>query len=343
MCSPGEGRARPTRGKITAILRQDIRLVCAAYAILVVLLWVLCRIKGETWWIGAILLYGPRWALLLPLPLLLVAAAVLTRRSLWVLALAAVFLCSLTDFSIPWRRILPSREHGFPIRVLTCNTHYTELKPVELARVIAQTHPDVVALQVFGADPKFFFDPREWYIRRDDDLCLASRFPIQSARSVLPVHVGNLGTAIHYRLITPAGAVQFYSLHLISPHLAISAALRHRIGASDLIEQNSESRSDEATLIARDALESGGAVVLAGDFNLPSDSIAYRNNFSEFADGFATAGWGFGWTYRVSYTVTRIDHVLCGKRFVFRRCWVGDDVGSPHRPLVADLELMPGQ
>lgn len=306
---------------------------------LVVTLWILCFVKGETWWIGAILLYGPRWALLLPFPFLFVAAALLTRRSLWTLAVAMLFLCSITDFSIPWRRILPSGKHGLQIRVLTCNTHDTQLKAGELSRVISETHPDIVALQVFSPGPRISFDAREWHVQSDGDLYVASRFPIRDLKVVLPPHEGNLGTSIHCRLITPAGEIQFYILHLVSPHIALSAALRHKIGANDLIEQNSENRIDEAGQIARDAVGSGDAVLLAGDFNLPCDSIAYRNSFSEFTDGFSATGWGFGWTYRVRHTVTRIDHILCGGKLLFRRCWVGEDVGSPHRPLLADLEL----
>ena len=36
-------------------------------------------------------------------------------------------------------------------------------------------------------------------------------------------------------------------------------------------------------------------------------------------------------------TTVRIDHVLAGKGWNCVRCWVGPNVGSPHRPVLADL------
>jgi vancomycin resistance protein VanJ len=33
----------------------------------------------------------------------------------------------------------------------------------------------------------------------------------------------------------------------------------------------------------------------------------------------------------------RIDHILAGPGWYCARCWVGPDVGSPHRPVLADL------
>jgi endonuclease/exonuclease/phosphatase (EEP) superfamily protein YafD len=35
--------------------------------------------------------------------------------------------------------------------------------------------------------------------------------------------------------------------------------------------------------------------------------------------------------------MVRIDHILAGPGWQAERCWVGPDVGSPHRPVIADL------
>ena len=44
-----------------------------------------------------------------------------------------------------------------------------------------------------------------------------------------------------------------------------------------------------------------------------------------------------------STAAVRIDHILAGPGWRCGRCWVGPDVGSPHRPLLADLVYSPAQ
>ena len=91
--------------------------------------------------------------------------------------------------------------------------------------------------------------------------------------------------------------------------------------------------------VAQAARDCGGSTLLTGDFNTPVGSGIFRKSWSPaFADAFTTAGWGFGYTYYVRRTCTRIDHVLFGREWTCRNCWVGPAVGSPHRPLIADLE-----
>src|SRR5262249_17737710 len=50
------------------------------------------------------------------------------------------------------------------------------------------------------------------------------------------------------------------------------------------------------------------------------------------------AGLGWGYTFYNNRTMTRIDHILGGAGWSCRRCWVGPDVGSEHRPVIADME-----
>jgi endonuclease/exonuclease/phosphatase (EEP) superfamily protein YafD len=38
-------------------------------------------------------------------------------------------------------------------------------------------------------------------------------------------------------------------------------------------------------------------------------------------------------------TGVRIDHILAGHGWRCRRCWVGPNIGSAHRPVIADLYL----
>jgi vancomycin resistance protein VanJ len=82
--------------------------------------------------------------------------------------------------------------------------------------------------------------------------------------------------------------------------------------------------------------------LLAGDFNTPIDSDIFRSAWTGYTDAFNFAGIGVGTTYRVKRTWTRIDHILFNNDWQCRQCWLGPDVGSPHLPVIADLERRPG-
>ena len=105
---------------------------------------------------------------------------------------------------------------------------------------------------------------------------------------------------------------------------------------------DTEYRRYESEEVAAWIAEGGEPVIIAGDFNMPSDSAIFRQLWSRWSDAFAMAGWGLGytkitvkkaWTYGAC-----IDHVLFDKGdFTCRDCRVAPDVGSDHLPLVADL------
>jgi endonuclease/exonuclease/phosphatase (EEP) superfamily protein YafD len=84
----------------------------------------------------------------------------------------------------------------------------------------------------------------------------------------------------------------------------------------------------------------GPRAICAGDFNTPSDSPIFRSlQRAGLSDAFLTAGAGLGWTYEHRAALTRIDHVMFGGAWSCERCAVGPMMGSPHRPVVADLRL----
>jgi endonuclease/exonuclease/phosphatase (EEP) superfamily protein YafD len=134
--------------------------------------------------------------------------------------------------------------------------------------------------------------------------------------------------------------VYFFNVHLASPHVGLEAVLDDGGGGASQMAANSELRWRQAEELSRWAAEMPGPVLLAGDFNTPADSPLFRENFSRFADGFATAGLGWGYTYYTRRTALRIDHILAGTGWHVHRCWVGPALGSPHRPLLADLSWM---
>jgi endonuclease/exonuclease/phosphatase (EEP) superfamily protein YafD len=79
---------------------------------------------------------------------------------------------------------------------------------------------------------------------------------------------------------------------------------------------------------------------VAGDFNTPVESRIFQDRWSGLDDAFSRVGAGFGATKYNGWIRVRIDHVLTDSswRAVGVSCW--ENVGSDHRPLVADLVLV---
>jgi vancomycin resistance protein VanJ len=320
-------------------IRAFFAILCWLYIIAVITICLVLRFQGDRWWAATLVLFGPRWLIATPLPLLLPFARYARWRSLSGLALAAaIILFPVMDLEIPWKRLLPSDPHP-SIRILTCNTHGIELNAQALAQVVADNRPDIVALQEWhGNTGQIVFANGPWHILREGELCLASRFPIRHLQSIGGSHWAYSGSATCYEIDAPSGSFSFINVHLESPHLAFLTAIHRSPEAEANVTRNSQQRLRQAERLRAAAESIGPSVVLAGDFNLPADSTIYRQTLSNLDNAFSTSGLGFGWSYYARWTVTRIDHILTGQSWRARKAWTGPNVGSPHRPLIADLE-----
>jgi endonuclease/exonuclease/phosphatase family metal-dependent hydrolase len=246
---------------------------------------------------------------------------------------AGVALFGLLGFSLGWRRLVPSSPAaGSALRVLTLNTHYGAVGNTRLAAYIQETHPDVVALQeVAWAAVRGLFSKGGWHYLQCSNNVLASRFPIdmQSVQE----------TREYFRcsILPPCGPVEIAVVHLRSPHIALRDTIEDEPNGSSEIEQNVTVRLTEAAAIHEFIAKQKLPLLVLGDFNLVSDSIIFRGNFGDLSDAFEAGGFGLGYSYNNHWTRVRIDHVLMNDSFHCEDCFVGAYLGSPHRPLIADL------
>jgi len=176
-----------------------------------------------------------------------------------------------------------------------------------------------------------------WHQHVSSGLFLASQFPIRKVTELGHDSYGPKGSVTRYDLETPAGVVHFFSLHFESPRDALSEAIHDDRDGPGAVEVNSALRRRQSEFVARHAAEFDGPVLLAGDFNTPPESAIFREVWADYTDAFGAAGWGWGYTFHGGRTWVRIDHVLAGKGWHCGRCRVGPHVGSPHRPVWAEL------
>lgn len=336
--APASSAGAPARSTAAGWL---LALACWGYLALVLGLWLTMRCAGDRHWLGTVLILAPRMPAALPLVILWPWALLAGRRPALaanLLATGAVFLLVI-GWRIPWS-FGPS-ERG-DLRVLTCNVHRQQFDPAKLAAYIAQVRPDVVALQGWSdARRESLFGPGDgdWQVRTDGELLVASRRAILSVTPLditdgSPVSKGERGAAAIFELETPLGPINLICLHLASPHAGL---LTFPDDSGRKLSGNIDRRWFESDRLLALASARPGPLLLAGDFNTTDDSPIFREHWGAFADAFSERGWGFGYTYVIGRTQLRIDHILADPSWRVVGCWVGPDIGTAHRPLVADL------
>ena len=342
---PVEGAAvpvRPTKRRAKWMLA-----LCWAYAGALVLFWLAVRIGADDWWPATALMFTPRYLWAAPLPLLALGAAVLRlRRGALPLACAGVLLLGpVMNLCVQWRKLAgPAGGGASPLKVLTLNVDHKVLDAAALRALLDAQRPDVVALQAWTSrhQQTLFGDGAGWHLRRDEELLLASRYPISDVQVATdPVFSWNDGALARYTLDTPSGPVRAFNLHLSTPRDGLVGVVFDGSGGARRLERNSERRRQQSQAARRyvdEALRGGARVIVMGDFNTPVDSRTYRTYWSDLTNAYSTAGFGFGNTHSVRGLAIRIDHVLCGPQWQVRGAVVGPYVGSGHRPVLADLE-----
>lgn len=140
----------------------------------------LSHLAGETWWLNTMLLYSPRWLLLVPAAVLAPFAACWRLRSLAILisgCVAWLFLIAGLSVHLPF-----SAEPPGPgmLRVLTCNMQGRLAEPGRFLTLLTRTQPDVVLLQGWPGNLNHeAFGARGWNLVQSGDLWVASRLPIR--------------------------------------------------------------------------------------------------------------------------------------------------------------------
>lgn len=300
--------------------------------------WVALR-AGDVWAPATVAMYAPLPLLVVPPALLLAGALLFRRRALWTLTPALLLtLGPVSGFCVPWGRLADDPTGGPRLRVMTCNMHYGRVSPDPLDRLIDEAGPDVVVLQEWrdGARSEALAG-RDWHTHREPGQFLASRYPIRRADRVGSRSVGDTGSVARYELDTPAGVVTVFSAHLASPREGLGPVAAGETGGLEAVAANSALRWSQSRKLAAAADRSTGAILVLGDLNTPPHSALFRRVWDGYTDAFGSAGWGWGFTFVARASSVRIDHILVGGGGRARRCWVGPDVGSPHRPVLADV------
>jgi endonuclease/exonuclease/phosphatase (EEP) superfamily protein YafD len=305
----------------------------------------LLRGLSDLWWPATVLSFGPRWVLILPLFLLIPAAWLWDRALLPVLGVGGLLLLGpVLDFRIGWRSLLPDAGRGPDLRVLSLNAAGGSGLTPAVASLLSDPELDLLAIQECGnllrGDPELLPD---WHIDRRSGVCLLSRFEIREVaemeREVLE-SAGGSGVAVTYTLDVDGIPVYLTNVHLETPRAGFELfrSWRFREGIPK-IQEKSFLRGVEIRKARAWVDAFSGPHLVVGDFNTPPESRLYREAWEDWQNAFSLTGWGVGGTRLNGWIRVRIDHVLASQEWRVRGAWLGEDVGSDHLPIGADLEI----
>jgi vancomycin resistance protein VanJ len=337
--------------------RRAAAAVAVSYVVGLVVAVLVLRYGGERFSATAVALYLPRVAFFVPLPFAALALWVFgPRRLLYSQIVAALLvLFPLMGFELP--SLLTGTRAGHDgFRVLSFNVDSLNYGSETVAAAIEAERPDVVLLQEFTPGHDDFLDRLRrslGTVQVSTQFVIATRFPIVETTD--PDRLSYAGAArsprfMRYVLTTPLGPVAVYNVHPISPRLGFQYlrgdGLRREILSGRLFSaaRSAPMREDTGLRVIQvhafslRAKKETWPVLIAGDTNLPSLSPALSEHLSWLADGFGSAGSGFGYTFPSHRPWMRIDRILSSAAIGFSGFKVGCRDASDHLCVVADVE-----
>lgn len=264
----------------------------------------------------------------------LMVITLLVLRCFRLAAVAAVFLV------VPLVRLAPSfvggvaKPIGTPLRIATFNVLTANTRYDDAVKWIRETDPDVIFLP--EVDPVWANALRplrtshphaiEHPVEGNFGFAFYSKLPIVS-REIIPCGQLEL-PLLKARLKGPAGEFTFLGAHPVPP-------------TTDFW---SEERDEFLRVMAKEVSKEALPVIVAGDLNATRWSHGMKPLWhAGLSDSSLGHGAGSTWMRGHLLLAVPIDHVLfrdakdrpglanCRKR------WIGPDLGSDHRPVVAEI------
>jgi vancomycin resistance protein VanJ len=338
MTSGGKNRVRP--------LPQWLIVSNAAYALIIAGISICNAIDPERWWFVAFNLYVPQAIWLIPGGILLLLTLAVYWRLTWLPVAVMAWVAGPLMGFVP-RASQPniSRPNGTFIRVMTYNVKWGVENAAAISADIKKYNPDVICMQDSAGVLQTAVGPAlsQWYIQIDGQYTVASRLPVSSLDSIDISYPGSVHHCIRMWMLVNGTEICVYTAHLLSPRVGLTNIRHHHVKPMEI---NVADRLIEGRRLSESyALQqsvSPAPAILMGDLNSPPSSMVIRDlNGVGLRDAFSEAGSGYGYSYgglsMVHAPYVRIDHIMVNKYFRVSRCWVGNDKGSDHSPLIADL------
>jgi endonuclease/exonuclease/phosphatase family metal-dependent hydrolase len=313
-----------------------------------ILAFALMYFAGDIWWPATMLLYGPRWILLLPIiPLLPLA---LWRRPRLLIPLVLSIGIGLGPFmGFRWSFGPSAQTPGNVLRVLSCNIGGSDFNSTKLSQIVRELDVDIVCLQECPREVKLDLPP-EWHEVQPGGIAIFSKYPIQQQEIITGMHLPDTwpkNSMLPCIVETPLGNIVFNGIHLPTPRFGLLNMLDRRMGINpfktDVLNAESQNRW-HVSLHARNAVNGQRLpTIIAGDFNMPVESTIYRVSWDDLNNALDSAGRGYNWTTSQNLhgipLHIRVDHILTRNGATPMVAEIAESIGSDHLPIIADIRI----
>ena len=300
----------------------------------------------ENWWLTGFNLYIPQWIWLVPLILLFPLYLFTARKWLWVpillLCLVIGPIMGLCYHFLP--SVSPSGK-GIRLRVMTYNIKWAKKDVRAIENDINKNQPDLILMQdsggvLMGEMGRFL---KDFNIQSTGQYVIASRMSLSNEEIRWISFPDQTHRVLRCILRAQGRQIAVYDCHLESPRFGLSAMRHPRSGIATL-EANIALRVKESKRLADFVKQETLPVLLTGDLNAPVQAVVCSNLFEVgLRDAFSSAGSGYGYTYglttKVGMSYVRLDHIMTSPQWQVLRCWTGNETGSDHCPVFADIFL----
>jgi endonuclease/exonuclease/phosphatase family metal-dependent hydrolase len=308
------------------------------YAFSVIAYFILRPITGDNFILVFVYSNIVGWALfpaLILLPVFLLTRQ-WPRASLYAIQLVAVGLTFGTMF-------LPGRVNAAPdgsitLTVLTYNSANWAAHPDDLVRMLRESDADIIGLQELGPDQaeaveSELLDVYPYQVLNPGFITgkgLLSRFPVTDYEVF---DIASNRPYIEASLDVEGQSLRVFVAHPPAPGLTgrwntIGHVPGHAIEIQAVL----------------DRADINQPTLLIGDFNVTDQGDNYRLlTDAGYTDVYHEVGWGLGATYPARifpFPMWRIDYVWTSPHFLPLNSHIGEDAGSDHLPVVAQVAWM---
>lgn len=294
-------------------------------------------ISGDRFWVVELFSTVAHWFLLLSfvfLPLAFIRRRWGTLGMLLVSSTAFVYLFGGLFLTGPSGQKACQVPKSVSLRVMTYNISHGLASSAALVDVMERSGAEVIALQelpsgqadIVREELKDLYPHQVFYGKGFSGIALLSQYPILDEES-----------------FTLKGPRPYLRAKVDVEGEPLMIFVAHPVVRMGPGSHDAPGRSDMQRL-AEMALGEGRTILL-GDFNFTDQNQGYRVlTRAGLVDAHRSAGWGLGLTYPkkgwsggVRLPLVRIDFVFLAGEICAQRAWVGEDGGSDHLPVLADV------
>lgn len=313
-----------------------------SYLMILLCITVMMHTRLNEHWLATLWLFSPRWVAVLPMVLLLPLTLWFRPKTSWVyLAHALLIFFPIMGYQLS-RSQDAQIDDGECLVVLTCNLGGGTVDLDELADLIRRRNVELVCLQeCIAKNSEALFSALNWNRRHKGNIAIGSVHPLGEigVHAEYPEAQFFAKATIGCDVLIPGEQIfRAVSIHLPTFRPALEELRRFQFDAGPGAMAN---MADKYRSIAKQAAESieklSTPVLIAGDFNVPTESIFYHDYWGTKLNAFSVAGTGLGHTKFTRWHGVRIDHILSDASWTPVHSKVCADVGSDHHPLIAVL------